>query len=110
VEIDLLRAGQRAPVEGAEPCDYCVLVSRTSDFPRAGFWPLSIRDELPTVPIPLDPGVDEVSVSLRDCFGEAFEQGRYSDDINYTESPPPPELSAADMQWVRERLAAFKVG
>lgn len=105
VEIDLLRGGQRAPVEGENaPCDYCILVSRAAEFPRAGFWPLTIRDPLPTIPIPLDPGVADVSIALQDCLAPVFEQGRYDEDIDYTQAPPPPVMSADDVEWVRERV------
>jgi hypothetical protein len=105
VEIDLLRGGQRAPIEGTHTSyDYCVLVSRASEFPQAGFWPLTIRDTLPTIPIPLDPGVADVMLSLQSCFGPVFDNGRYEEDINYAQQPPPPSLSAADAEWIREVL------
>jgi hypothetical protein len=105
VEIDLLRGGQRAPVEGGHvPCDYCILVSRAAEFPRAGFWPLTIRDPLPTIPIPLDPGIADVWISLQDCLAPVCEQGRYEEDIDYSQAPPPPALGLADADWVRERV------
>lgn len=106
VEIDLLRGGQRAPVEGARtPCDYCILVSRASEFPKAGFWPLSIRDPLPRIPIPLDPSVADVEIALQECLIPVCQHGRYDEDIDYTQAPPPPAMSAADAAWMRERLS-----
>src|SRR5262249_23007813 len=55
VEIDLLRGGQRLPFEGDAPsiCDYYALVCRARQMPTAGIWPFSVRDLLPTIPIPL---------------------------------------------------------
>ena len=104
VEIDLLRGGQRAPVEGGHaPCDYCILVSRAVEFPRAGIWRLTIRDPLPRIPIPLDPGVEDVWISLQECFEPVCERGRYEEDINYTQAPPPP-MNEDESAWVHERL------
>jgi hypothetical protein len=109
VEIDLLRGGQRAPFEGQpSACDYCILVSRATDFPSAGFWPLTIRDVLPAIPVPLDPGVAEVPISLQACFTPVFEKGRYDEDIDYSQSPPPPALRPSDADWARELLKAVR--
>jgi hypothetical protein len=109
VEIDLLRGGQRAPVEGGHAkCDYCIIVSRASEFPQAGYWPLTIRDPLPPIPIPLDPGIADVSISLQECFEPVCANGRYDEDIDYTLPPPPPTMNEADVAWIRDRLAALK--
>jgi hypothetical protein len=109
VEIDLLRGGQRAPVEGDPvPCDYCILVSRAADFPCAGFWPLTIRDSLPPIPIPLDPGVEDVCVSLQECLEVVVRSGRYEEDTDYSKPPPPPRMSENDAKWLRERLGQAK--
>ncbi len=105
VEIDLLRAGQRPPVLGAATlCDYSILVSRAVDFPDAGYWPLTIRDVLPTIPIPLDPGVADVRIALQACLERSLEQGRYEEEIDYTQPAPPPEMNESDRAWLRERI------
>ncbi len=105
VEIDLLRAGQRPPIAGAATlCDYSILVSRAADFPDAGYWPLTIRDALPTIPIPLDPGVADVRIGLQGCLERSLEQGRYEEEIDYTQPAPPPEMNEADREWMRERI------
>ena len=105
VEIDFLRGGQRPPVEGVPGrYDYCILVSRAAEFPQAGFWPLTIREPLPTIPIPLDPGMAEISVSLQACFAPVFARGRYEEDIDYTQAAPPPVLDEADATWVKEQI------
>jgi hypothetical protein len=109
VEIDLLRGGQRAPVEGSHaPCDYCILVSRAVEFPSASIWRLTIRDPLPRIPIPLDPGVEDVWIALQECFEPVCERGRYEEDIDYGEPPPSPVMSEEDVAWVRELLAAAR--
>ena len=105
VEIDLLRGGQRAPVEGGHaPCDYCILVSRAVEFPRAGIWRLTIRDPLPRIPIPLNPGVEDVWIALQKCFEPVCERGRNEEDVDYTQSPPVPATSEENAAWVREQL------
>ena len=53
LEIDLLRGGRRMPLENGRTCDYSVLVSRAEERPRAGFWPIRLRQRLPIVPVPL---------------------------------------------------------
>jgi len=107
VEIDLLRGGQRAPLEGGSiACDYCVLVSRAAEFPRAGYWPLTMRDPLPTIPIPLDPGIADVSLSLQECLEPVCAQGRYEEEMDFSQAPPPPALSEDEAAWVRERVQA----
>jgi hypothetical protein len=53
VEIDLLRGGPRMPMRPVPQCDYCVLVSRWQDRPRAGLWPMHLREPLPIIRVPL---------------------------------------------------------
>src|SRR5262249_39139400 len=55
VEIDLLRSGVRPPLGDPAPpvSDYYILVHRAWEKDRMGIWPISIRDALPQVPIPL---------------------------------------------------------
>lgn len=106
VEIDFLRTGQR-PALGApppKPSDYYVLVSRATAFPEVAFWPLSVRDPLPPLAIPLDPDVSDVALDLRACLDRAYEEGRYATDIDYSQPPIPP-LNEGDAAWARELLA-----
>src|SRR5205807_1111324 len=44
VEIDLLRGGKPMPADDRPECVYSVLVSRAGERPRAGFWPIALRD------------------------------------------------------------------
>src|SRR5262249_15239633 len=53
VEIDLLRGGRTMPAVNRPECTYSVMVSRAEERPRAGFWPIRLRERLPEVPIPL---------------------------------------------------------
>jgi hypothetical protein len=105
VEIDLLRGGQRMPLGKPPPADYYVLVSRAARYPKGGLWPIMLRQPLPPIPIPLDAGVPEVFVHLEACFAEAYDEGRFASDIDYTEPPTPP-LTEPDASWSRDLLAA----
>jgi Protein of unknown function (DUF4058) len=107
VEIDLLRAGERPPIQSPPPApsDYYVLVCTAAGLPQAGFWPLSVRDLLPPVPVPLDPGERHVLLDLRACLDRAYDGGRYADEIDYR-GPPNPPLREPDATWARELLAA----
>ncbi len=76
VEMDLLRAGERPPVVGTvPPADYYFLVCRHFDFPQAGVWPLSVRDPLPSLPMPLNPDVEPPFVQLRAVSGSGLRRG-----------------------------------
>jgi len=107
VEIDLLRDGERPPLQVPEPppSDYYILVCPAATFPQAGFWPFSVREPLPLVSIPLDPHSEPVFLDLRACLDRAYDGGRYSDEIDYRQPPVPP-LSEADAAWADELLAA----
>ena len=65
VEIDLLRGGPRMPWRGMQACDYCVVVSRAEEEPKAGLWPIRLRDRLPEIPVPLRPGEADARLDLQ---------------------------------------------
>ena len=71
VEIDLLRSEERLPLGQPPPgpSDYYVLISPENEFPRSGLWAFSVRDELPTVPVPLRPEDQAVALPLGDYDG-----------------------------------------
>jgi hypothetical protein len=105
VEIDLLRAGQRLPIEGSLPpnCDYYALVCRAKQMPTAGIWPFSVRDSLPTIPIPLLSSDGDVPLDLGKCLQQAWDESRFAMKLNYNQPPEPP-LSPADSLWARNLL------
>jgi hypothetical protein len=99
VEIDLLRGGERMPVEGMPACDYVVMVSRSYERPRVDLWPLALRDPLPTIPIPLRRDDRDATLDLQRLLHEQYDAAGYEDYI-YRTSPQPP-LSEADTEWVQ---------
>ena len=91
VEMDLLRTGNRPPTATPIPCaDYYIMVSPAVDYPNAGLWPITVRDTLPPIPVPLQPQDAPLMLALQPIFTEAYDGGRYGDEINYDEPPVPP--------------------
>jgi hypothetical protein len=101
VEIDLRRGGERPALPQLPPCDYYVLISRDESRPEMGFWPISLRERLPTVPVPLG-GPHSVDLDLQAVLDEAYDAAHYGNYI-YADQPPPP-LSADEAAWARPFL------
>ena len=99
IEIDLLRAGPRMPVENLPPCDYCVQVSRAEERPQVGLWPIMLREALPTIPVPLLAPDPDARLDLQALLHRLYDAGGYEDYI-YNVAPQPP-LSPADESWAR---------
>ncbi len=104
VEIDLLRGWAPMPQEGRPECDYSVMISRAERRSPAGFWPIRLRDPLPTIPIPLRPPDVAVSVDLQETLHRAHDGPGYEHFI-YSGTPDPP-LSAEDAAWAEQILGS----
>ncbi len=94
VEIDLLRGGPRMPWLNMPECDYCVVVSRVERRPRAGFWPVRLRERLPEIPIPLRIGEVDARLDLQQTLHRIYDAAGYGYHI-YA-GPPEPQLAGAD--------------
>jgi hypothetical protein len=100
LEIDLLRAGERPPeVRGAG--DYYAACKRV-DSPDLEVWPISLRDPLPTIAVPLTPPHDDVALDLQAVLDLLFERCRYAELLDYRAAPPPPPFTLDDARWVAE--------
>lgn len=104
VEIDLLRGGPRMPWLDMPPCDYYVVVSRAERRPRAGFWPIRLRDRLPQVPIPLRNGDADVLLDLQQVLDRIYDAAGYA--FRIYSSPPEPTLSSEDAVWAAQFIPA----
>jgi hypothetical protein len=100
VEIDLGRGGERPQPPGIPPCDYYVLVSRAEERPDLDLWPISLRDRLPVVPIPLAAPDPNVSLDLQAVLHRVYDAAAYGKYI-YGETPQPP-LSPSDAAWAQQ--------
>ncbi|MFA0761173.1 MAG: hypothetical protein HZLCBSQH_001277 [Candidatus Fervidibacterota bacterium] len=109
VELDLLRGGERMPMKerkGTMTGDYRVLVSRWEWRPKAVAIGWSLREPLPTIPVPLE-GQDEwVTLNLQEVFTTVYERGGYRYLLDYSRAVEPP-LSEDEQKWVQERLQEF---
>jgi len=100
VEIDLLRGGQRMPVEDTPPSDYRVMVSRRPQRPDVQVWPIGVRQPLPPIPIPLHTGEPELTLDLKPLIDAVYDGGAYRHHL-YQRSPEPP-LAPPDADWAAE--------
>lgn len=122
IEIDLLRGGQRllacehleaGIAKVSPPPDYLVMVSRAARRwpPFMGYiaYPITLRDMLPCIEIPLRAGDPLVALDLQAAFDRVYDTGPYRRGaIDYDTEPEPP-IADMDREWVIERLrAAFE--
>jgi hypothetical protein len=108
VELDLLRGGARLPMKSPlPPGDYCTIISKSHRRPRASVYAWFLPDPLPTIPIPLMKGDDDVPLDLGAALTAVYDRARYQLSINYsaTLQVPPPEEQA---KWINQRIAEVR--
>lgn len=93
LEIDLLRQGQRVPMEKPlPPASYFVFLSRAEKRPLTEVWPIYLDEPLPTVPVPLLAGDPDVSLDLQEVFTNVYDLLAYDLLVDYSQ---PAELPLA---------------
>jgi hypothetical protein len=101
VEIDLLVGGERVPMrDPLPPADYYVFVTHGPQWGQSDVYRWTVRDSLPTVPIPLKPEDGAVPLDLPPAFAQTYDHGRYSRLLRYG-MPLPLGLAEADRQWAQ---------
>lgn len=108
VEIDLVRRGNwrglmrphLCPLEAITP--YRVTI-RLGGRRSAYLYPISLREPLPSVSIPLRPGDAQIKLALQPLLDQAYENGRYGRTLDYTRPPDPP-LDQDDAAWAQALL------
>jgi hypothetical protein len=104
IEIDLLRQGQRLPMEGPLPnFPYFVFVSRAGERPSVGVWPVPLRDPLPTIPVPLLAQDPDVALDLQAAFSNVYDGVGYDLILDYRDLPVTP-LGSEDEPWANELI------
>ncbi|MCU0494144.1 MAG: DUF4058 family protein [Chloroflexaceae bacterium] len=107
LEIDLLRRGQRWPLEEAPPdAPGFVFLSRADHRPNVEIWPLTWEKALPPIPVPLRTPDPDVTFDLAEAFARVYELGAYDYRIDYRNDPPAPALAPAERTWLDEQLRA----
>ncbi len=106
VEIDLLLGGRRVPMK--KPLrhgHYFAVVARGHKLPTAEVYSWSVRDQLPAIPIPLQPPDADVAIDLHELFGRIYDLGRYDMTLRYDQPLPPgwaALLAPEDKAWAEE--------
>jgi hypothetical protein len=101
LEIDLLRGGERRPLQPpVPPAPYYVILSRAARRPVVEVWPIQLWDPLPGLPVPLLAPDPDACLDLAAVVQSAYDGGPYRSIIDYGEPPPPPPLSEAEAGWV----------
>lgn len=109
IEIDLLRGGERVPMQQPlPPAHYFVVLSRAEKRPLVDVWPLTLRDRLPIVPIPLLAGDDDLPLALQAAFDATYDLLGCDLLIDYRQPPEQP-LSDEDAAWVETLLRSHGV-
>ena len=110
VEIDLLRGGPHttAVPEGhlrkKGPFDYhvCVMLAES---PRQYFVaPIRLAQQFPNIPIPHDPGVTPIMVSLQTVFDRCYDEGGFDRIAKYDRREPDPPLTPEQQTWAESVL------
>lgn len=105
LEIDLLRGGERPPLERPVPsAPYYVILSREDDRPNVEVWPIQLQDKLPLLPVPLREPDPDAPLDLGAVVAAVYKRGGYATLIDYRNPPPPPKLSEAEEEWLEARL------
>ena len=111
VEIDLTRAGDRSlimPIDCLKRKDrttYQAWVSRAGELEKGWACRLPLTQRLPALPIPLRPTDPDVLLELQPLIDQIYEDGRYAEDIDYSEPLRPP-LSPAEAEWAAKVLSS----
>jgi hypothetical protein len=106
VELDFLAGGLRVPMlEPLPPGDYYAIVVRAERRAVGEVYAWSVRQPLPTIPVPLRPPDPDVLLDLAPIFATAYERGRYDRVIDYT-APLTTSLKRDNRAWAEGRARA----
>lgn len=110
VEIDLLRGGERLPLAGAIPSgDFYVHVCRAKRRGRVDVYAWTLKQRLPTIPIPLAADDPEASLDLQAVFDSVYDRAGYDYSLDYRQ-PVQPALDKAAAKWVRDVMKSAARG
>jgi hypothetical protein len=108
VEIDLVRAGDwRALLKPHGTRKHASLYRATVRMPRdpaaVYLQPISLRDKLPKLPLPLRRDDPTVILELQPLLDRAYDNGRYARRLDYHRDPVP-ALDGEDTVWIDQLL------
>ena len=111
VEVDLLRSGRwntRLADRKVRPelrTPYHVCVTRGWHRTTLEFYPITLRERLPAIKVPLREEDADVRLDLQALIDQVYLNGSYGYDVDYSRPPVPP-LDAADEAWAREVVSS----
>lgn len=112
VEIDLLRRGRwmmavpRKRIPATRRAEYGACVRRGWNPWRLEFYPLPLRERLPSIGIPLRERDQDVPLNLQSLVDQCYVNGRY-DSIDYKANLEPP-FEKVDAAWVDDLLKSAR--
>ena len=88
VELDLLIGGEPMPLTGVGPwAHYFALITDAQQYPECDVYSWTLRDSMPSIPLPLRPGGSSILLNLTAAFQSCYDRGNYRASINY-DMPP----------------------
>lgn len=102
IELDLLVGGKRLPMRDPLPAgDFFALVSRGNQRPRAEVYAWTVRQPLPTIPIPLREPDADLLIDLNPIYATVYRRAYYPRSIDYN-APLTVPLPADELAWAEE--------
>lgn len=104
IEIDLLVKGTRPyyPMHWPESTYLVQLADAHKE--SLFYWAVQLADRLPTIPIPLLPGMDPVLVDLQENFMRTYDNARYDKALVYQKPPPVTFTRQEEIAFITELL------
>ena len=104
VELDLMVGGRRLPMQQPLPAgDFYAFVTRRDRYPESAVYAWTLRDPLPTLPVPLREFDGDVPLDLAAVFRTTYDRGRYPLLLSYGEPLGRP-FDDADRAWAADLL------
>lgn len=104
VELDLLLAGRRLPFNKPLPAaDYYYSIARAEQRPDCQVYHWTLREFLPTLPVPLRHPDADIQTDLSAVFATVYDRAKFFRRVDYR-GPIPAFLGDADRQWAEGML------
>ncbi len=108
MEIDLLRDGQRVPMQQPLPSTpYFVFLSRAENRPITEVWPVNLDSPLPVVLVPLLDGDPDVPLDLQLALTTIYDLLSYGLIVDYAQPLEVP-LEGEAKAWASERVRSMR--
>jgi len=106
VEIDLLLTGRRLELKKPLPDgNYYAYVTRDERRPLVDVYAWSVRDPLPTIPVPLKAPDPDIGLDIAEVFAITYRRGRYARSLRYDAAPVIP-IGGELLAWTRQHAQA----